>query len=81
MIRFVFSLRSVAIVVPQHAGEPLAAFDLARELSDFISRIDDLVFESLVVALGVIVVEIMLYSSQRICENTRDYYYLRSECP
>ena len=50
MIRFVLSLRSVAIVVPQHATEPLAAFGLARELSDFISRIDDLVFESLVVA-------------------------------
>ena len=52
-------LRGVAIVVPQHPTKSFATFDLAGDLSDFESRIDDFVFEALVIALLVIVGEIL----------------------
>ncbi len=40
------SLRRVAMVVPRHPAQPLATFDLAYDLPDLISGIDDLVVES-----------------------------------
>ena len=49
--------RSVAIIVPQHTTEPLAAFDVANNLTHFVSRFDDLIVEPLMVSLAMIVLE------------------------
>ena len=50
-------LRGVAIVIVQQTAEPLAAFHLPDDLPDFLSWIDDLVVEPLVISLGVIMVQ------------------------
>ena len=55
----------VPIVVSQHPTKSLAAFNLARDLPDFFTRIDDLVFETLVISLFVIVQKILANSSSQ----------------
>ena len=56
--RFVVGeLCHVTIIVSQHPAESLAAFDLRGNLPDFVSGIDDLVFEPLVISLGVIMLQ------------------------
>ena len=37
--------RSVAIIVPQHTTESLAAFDVADNLAHFVIRFDELIVE------------------------------------
>ena len=49
--------RSVAIIVPQHTTEPLAAFDVANNLAHVVSRFDDLIVEPLVVSFAMIMLE------------------------
>jgi len=45
------------MVVSQQTTESLAAFDRACDLADFFARGNDLVFEPLVISLGVIVLQ------------------------
>ena len=47
-------LRGVTVVVPQHATEPFSAEDLGFATADFVSRLDDLVVEPLVISFGMI---------------------------
>jgi hypothetical protein len=49
------SLRRLTVVIPQHAAEALPALDIANLLPDLAARVDDLVPQSLVVALPVVV--------------------------
>ena len=57
--------RSVAIIVPQHTTEPLTAFDVANNLTHFVSRFDDLIVEPLMVSLGMIMLEESVDSSSQ----------------
>jgi hypothetical protein len=51
------ALRGFAIVVFEHPTEPLAALDLPDHLANLLTRCDHLVLKSLVIPLGVVVLE------------------------
>jgi len=53
-------LRNVAIVVIKHPAEPLTTFHFATVLANFSARIDERVFQALVISLGVIMSEIFM---------------------
>ena len=46
--------RGIAVVIPQHAAQPLAAADRAAVAADLLSRVDQLVAQSLMVAFRVV---------------------------
>ena len=54
MVSALLRSRCLAIVVPQHAAESFAASDIAGRRANFLTGIDDLVGEPLVVSLAVI---------------------------
>ena len=49
----------VTIIISQHPAQPFATFDVAYHLPDLISGIDDLVVESLVISLFVVMSKIL----------------------
>ncbi|WP_145052959.1 hypothetical protein [Lignipirellula cremea] len=49
--------RSFSLVVLQQSTQPLLALDFARNLTDFISGLDQFIFQSLVVSLAVVVLK------------------------
>ena len=52
------SLRRLPIIVAKHAAQSFTAIDLAAALPHFLARLNDLVLQSLVIPLSVIVFEI-----------------------
>jgi hypothetical protein len=65
------SLRSLAVVVSQHAAEALPAPDIAIPLTDLAAGIDDPVFQSLMIAFLVIVVD-ELFQGPLQCSPTEE---------
>src|SRR6185295_11129367 len=49
---FHVSLRSPAVIIPEHAAEPLAAFDIAGGAADLGARHQEVVFQPLVITLA-----------------------------
>ena len=64
-IGFDHQLRGVAVVVSQHAAQPLTTFNVPSDLPDFFVGIDDLVLESLVVSFPVIVGKVFANSASQ----------------
>ncbi len=50
-------LRRVAVVVAQQAAQPFAALHGPARPSDFLATVDELVLQSLVIPLGVVVLQ------------------------
>lgn len=50
---------SGAVIIAQHSAEPFATLDGARYLRDFRSRVDQVVAQTLAVALGVIMRQVL----------------------
>ena len=65
MSRFRGSLRSLAIVVIQHATKSLAAMDLAFRLADFLAGIDQLVAEPLVIPRAIIMNQVGVHRATK----------------
>ena len=56
---------SVSIVISQQTAEPLTTLNFASVTTDFISPVDDLVVEPLVVAFFVVMVEASVHSTTK----------------
>jgi len=73
---FVF-LRSLAVIVPKQAANPFAALDLPLRLADFLTWINDAVFEALVIPLGMIMFQELPNSSAQHTLTEEDHSFQR----
>ncbi len=46
------------MIVPQHAAKPFTTFNLTITLANFVTRPDDLVAPTLVISLGMIMIDV-----------------------
>ncbi len=61
-----FRLRCLPMIVPEYPTEPLIALNLPGDLTYRFTGIDDLVFESKVIAFGVVVFEVLIDHPTRL---------------